>query len=120
MSEYLADFRAGDTKIIKIQYEAGVDITGWVFYLALFEDFGKTNTVLVSTTAGANPLDDPANGLVYIVLDSDVSAEIPADKYYFTVKRSDPSVSPPEVKTIMPPIADYKDKVVVTPGSLNT
>jgi hypothetical protein len=116
MGEYVKDFRQGDTKVIKINYGAGVDITGWKFWFTLRKEIGDSTYVAqATTTAGDNPDDDPPNGLAYITLSSADSMTIPAAKYYYDVQVSKGG-SPPVIKTILPPIESYKDRIEVVPG----
>lgn len=110
MAKYITDFRAGDTKRLKISY--GIDITGYEFKLSLFTDFATTPELEVSTVAGDDPADVPLEGLVYLEIPSDVSATIVPNKYYYSVERIIAG-SPPDIYTIIPEIKDYKDKVLV-------
>ena len=113
MGTYVKDFRQGETKTIKINYGSGCDITGWKFWFTLRKEFNDTTFVAQAThTAGDDPNDDVANGLCYITMDSDVSELIPAGKYYYDVRVSKGG-TPPVIRTIIPPIDDYKDKVEV-------
>ena len=115
MAKELADFRQGDTKKIKIDYGTGFDITGYQFWFTLRSDFGSAIVAQVSTTAGDHALDDVANGIAYIQLDSDVSKEIPAGKYVWDIQRSIPAV-PPDVLTLLPTLKNVKDKIIVYEG----
>ena len=116
MGDYISNFRQGDSKIIKIDYGTGIDITGWKFWFTIKEDLESKKIIAqVITTAGDDPNDDVLNGLVYITLDSATSETIPPDKYYYDVQVSKGGV-PPIIKTIIPPVADYKDRVIVVPG----
>lgn len=113
MSEYIEDFRQGNTKVIKIDYGKGIDITGWTFYLTLKENIDDTSNIAqVSSVAGSDPMDDAVNGLAYLTLDSTTSASIEPGKYYWSLQ-VDKGGSPPVIKTLLPPIDDYKDKVEV-------
>lgn len=116
MGTYVSDFRQGDTKIIKVDFGNGVNITGWVFWFTLRKEFGDKNFVAqVTYNAGDNSMDDIFNGLAHITLDSDTSATIEPGKYYYDVQVSKGG-TPPNIKTILPPIDDYKDRVTVVPG----
>lgn len=117
MSDYITDFRQGDTKVIKIDYGTGVDITGWIFIFTMKAKLeSATITAQVKTTAGDNPLDDVANGLCYITLDSDTSYTIAPGKYFYDVQVNKGGV-PPVIKTILPPITDVNDKITVVAGA---
>lgn len=116
MSDYIADFRQGDSKVIKINYGTGVDITGWSFIFTMKLELDSTTIAAqIKTTAGDNGLDDVANGLCYITLDSDTSYLLKPEKYYYDVQVNKGG-SPAVIKTILPPIEDYKDRVIVVPG----
>jgi len=116
MSDYITDFRQGDSKVIKIEYGTGVDITGWKFWFTMKTELDASTIIAqVSTTAGDDALDDVLNGLVYITLDSSTSYDITPGKYYYDVQVSKGG-NPPVIKTILPPIEDYKDKITVVPG----
>lgn len=115
MAKYLEDFRAGDTVTIRIDYGA-VDITGWKFWFTLKSKFDDASPVAQAvTTAGTGGLDDAVNGICYLTMPSDVTKTIPAGKYVYDVQRAIDG-SPPDVKTLIPPVADYKDKLEVVDG----
>jgi len=106
MGTYIKDFRQGETKSIKINYGAGCDITGWLFWFTMRKEFDDTDFVAQAThTAGADANDDPTSGLAYITLPSDVSALIDIGKYYYDVRVSKGG-TPPVIRTIVPPIED--------------
>lgn len=113
MAKYMSDFRQGDTKKIKISY--ATDITGYQFKLVLLTDFGVSATLEVTTTAGDDLADVPLEGLCYITMTSTQSATVPPGKYYYFIQRIITG-SPDDIYTIMPPIKDYKDKVLVVDG----
>jgi len=120
MSDYIKDFRQGDSKIIKIDYGLGIDVTGWKFWITLKNELDDSNIVAqVSTTAGDDANDDLANGIVYLTIDSTTSLGIPSGKYYYDVQVSKGG-NPPIIKTILPPIDDYKDRINVVPGLTKT
>ena len=113
MAQYLEDIRQGNSFDTKIEY--GVDVTGWQFALTLsltlnqaVPDFTKI------VTAGDNALDDVIAGDVFIHVSAEECDGIAAGKYYYAVKRWDVS-SPPKELTLVPPTADYKDRVIVVP-----
>ena len=104
MAKELKDFRQGDTKVIKIDYGVGFDITGYIFFFTLRNEFTDAGFVAqVKTTAGDHALDDVANGIAYLVLPSDTSLTIPVAKYVWDVQRVIPG-SPPDVLTLLPTI----------------
>ena len=116
MAQYIEDFRQGDTKVSVVDYGKGVDITGWILYLILRNNLDDTENVLqVSTTAGDNPLDDIANGLVHITVTAEESAALDPKKYYYAVKVNKGG-SPSVIWTLLPPITDVKDRVEVFDG----
>ena len=120
MSDYIRDFRQGDSKVIKIDYGIGVDITGWKFWFTMKTELDSSNIITqISTIAGDDTNDDVANGIVYITIDSLTSYSIPAGKYYYDVQVSKGG-NPPFIKTILPPIEDYKDRITVVPGLTKT
>ena len=120
MSDYISDFRQGDSKVIKIDYGVGIDVTGWKFWMTMKTELDSSSYVAqVSTTAGDDANDDVANGIVYITIDSTTSYDIPAGKYYYDVQVSKGG-NPPIIKTILPPIEDYKDRITVVQGLTKT
>lgn len=116
MATELSDFRVGDTKIIKLFYGAGVDITGYKHWFTLRSTFDGAIVAQVESLVGSHSLDDAANGLAYLQLESDASKLIPAAKYQWDVQRSDTSVSPPVVHTLLPSLKKYKEKIEVLEG----
>lgn len=116
MGTYLKDFRQGDTKTIVMDYGNGVDVTGWEFTITLKESFGSSKIACQATTiAGDNTLDDVNNGLVHLTIDSVISTAIKPGKYYYDVQVNKGG-SPPDIRTILPPIDDYKDRITVVEG----
>lgn len=113
MGTYIPDFRQGDTKIIKVDYGIGYDITGWVFYFVMKLDADSRNAdVLISTTVGDNTLDDALNGLVHITLDSNISKALKPGSYLYSVKRSKGGI-PEDIQTVLPPIDESQDRIRV-------
>lgn len=113
MSDYIEDIRQGNTKVIKIDYGKGVDITGWIFYLTLKNDIDDVDFVVqVTNTAGDNPLDDVANGLMFLTLPSDVSGTIEPNDYYWSIQVNKGG-TPPVIVTLLPPTDDYKDRLKI-------
>ncbi len=115
MAKELNDFRQGDTKKIRINYGAGVDITGYIHWFTLRDSFGSPIVTQVKSTAGDHPLDDIANGLAYLQLESDKSKLIPAGKYVWDVQRVIP-LTPPDVLTLLPTLKNVNDKIQVFDG----
>lgn len=115
MAKELSDFRQGDTKKIRIDYGTGFDITGYMFWFTLRDDFNTAIVTQVSTTAGDHPLDDVLNGVAYIQLESDDSKLIPAGKYVWDIQRAIPGV-PPDVLTLLPTLKNVKDRIIVYEG----
>lgn len=114
MGDYLNNFRQGDDKVIRIQYPVGIDITGWTFWFVMNDSLdAKTPIIQISHLAGDNVLDDPANGLVYITLPATDTGTMKDGSYYYSVKRVDTGGS---IRTILPPIDDYRDMVKVIPS----
>jgi hypothetical protein len=116
MSEYLQDFRVGDTVRVKIQYPTTTDITGYKFWLTLknaFED-ADPGVMQIETTAGDDPLDIPGSGRAYLVATPTDTGSIAPGKYVWDIQAM---TADGEITTIAPPIAEYKDKVTVVPGA---
>lgn len=116
MASEISDFRLGDTKIIKLFYGTGISIVGYKHWFTLRSDFDGAIVAQVSSLAGSHSLDDVANGLAYLQLESDVSKTIPAGDYLWDIQRSDTSVNPPVVHTLLPSLKKYKDKIKVLEG----
>ena len=117
MAKELADFRQGDTKKIKIDYGTGFDITGYKFWFTLREELISNDIVAqVSTTVGDHPLDDPANGIAYIQMESDVTKTITPGEYVWDVQRVLPATTPPDVLTLLPTLKNAEDKIEVVAG----
>lgn len=112
MAKYITNFRAGDTKKLKVSY--ATDITTYQFRFTLVDDFGNTPVLQVTTTAGDDAADIPDEGLCYITIESTDTNNIPAGKYYYYLERIIPG-TPDDIYTVMPPSKDYKDKVEVIP-----
>jgi len=116
MAKYLQDIRQGDTRTIKINYGEGFDISGWTFYFVMKEDLtAEEPDVLITTTVGDHTEDDAANGIVNIVVSSAITGALTASSYYYSVKRSDGGATP-DIKTILPPVDEYKDRLRIIPA----
>jgi len=117
MAKELADFRQGDTKKIKVDYGTGFNITGYKFWFTLREELTSAAIIAqVSTVAGNHALDDVANGIAYIQMESDVTKLIPAGEYVWDIQRVLPSTNPPDVLTLLPTLKNAEDKVLVVAG----
>ena len=113
MAKYLQDIRQGDSRTIRIDYGNGFDISGWTFYFTMSLEIDQvTPDVEISTNVGDHPEDDAANGIVNIYVPDSVTAALSPDAYYYSIKRTDNDVTP-DIKTILPPIDDYKDRLRV-------
>lgn len=112
MAKYLSDIRIGNTLKIEINYGVEKDITGWNFRFVILADWGKTPVVDITTVAGNHALDVPTEGLCYIELSSTISDTLKVGKYYYYVDRIITG-SPDDIVTILPPNADYKDKIEI-------
>lgn len=111
----LSDFRKGETKVIKIDYGADTDITGWSFKVVFKKKSDQVhNDLEIETTAGDEVLDDPMNGLAYLIIDSTTSLGLDVGKYFYSVKRIKPG-SPQDIKTIAPPDDEYNERITVYP-----
>jgi hypothetical protein len=118
MAKYIPDLRAGDDYNIKLVVNdiAGlpVDITGYKFWLTLkasYEDLDIAAVLQFSTTVGDNVNDIALSGICYITVPASVTKTIPAGKYFYDIQQKVGT----SLTTVLPPIADYKDKVVVIP-----
>lgn len=85
-----------------------IDITDWIIILTFkTEDTDVDPGLLqITTTAGDDPLDDAVNGIMYVVLPSDDSANLPVGTIHYGFKRIIPG-TPPDVLTL------DKDKVKI-------
>lgn len=111
MAKYLQDIRQGDSRTIRINYGTGFDITGWVFYFTMKADLDLVaNDVEISATVGDHVEDDGANGIVNIFVPATTTGALSEGSYYYSVKRSD-SAATPDIKTILPPVDEYKDRL---------
>ena len=114
MAKELANFRQGDTKVIKvINTTTGYDVTGHTFWFTLRDKFDNVAFIAqVKTTAGDHPLDDIANNTIFIEMGSDVTKGIPVGSYFWDIQRSEGGV-PPVIVTILPTEKNLKDKILV-------
>jgi hypothetical protein len=115
MAKYIEDFRQGDTVKLKIVYDTTTDVTGFKYWFTVktsFDDPDTAAVMQVETTAGDHVDDDLVNGVIYIVAPASSTAAIPTGKYYYDIQELSLSG---EIRTLVPPIEDYKDKVFVSP-----
>ena len=121
MGKYINDFRAGDVFRLKIKKQikdteldtiTPINLTGYVFTISFSEDFDSAPKLTKSFTAGQNELDSPADGYIFIEINSEETRLLTPGKYVYDVQMVS---STGDVKTILPPASDYKDKVSVLP-----
>lgn len=116
MAKYLKDFRVGDTVSVKIEYPNTTNIAGYKFWLTLKKNINDVVPVVqVSTVAGSNVLDDAAHGVCYLQIPSTTTAAIPVGKYYYDLQRALPGQVVPDIRTLIPPVEEYRDKISVLP-----
>jgi len=120
MAKYISDFRAGDTITLKIDFGVGVDITNYKFWFTIREDLDGAIIAQTTTTAGSNINDDPVNGLCYITMPNIETKNIEQGSYYYDVQLAYLDNGSTIVKTLLPPIKDWNDKVKVVPGITKT
>jgi len=118
MAKYIPDLRAGDDYNLKLTVNdiAGlpVDITGYKFWLTLkssYEDLDSAAVLQFSTTVGDNADDVALSGICHITVPASLTKPIPAGKYFYDIQQKVGT----NLTTVLPPIADYKDKVIVIP-----
>lgn len=118
MAKYLPDMRAGDDYNIKLRILDNnsnvVDITGYKFWLTLKSSFEETDNLAVlqfNTIAGYNNNDDPTQGICYLAVPAALTKPIAAGSYYYDIQQEVGT----NVTTVLPPVADYKDKIIVVP-----
>jgi len=110
----LQNFRRGDTYKLKLNFP-GRDITGWLFTFTMKSALEDTIPALqITRTAGDGSNDDPANGIVYLEVDSLTSAALNPGNYFYDIQRVIPG-NPPDVRTILPPITAPTEKIKVIP-----
>ena len=111
MSKYLKNFRRGDTKLIRVDYDT--DITGWTFWFTLRKEFADAAFVLqIKTNPGDHALDDPAAGIVHFEIQSDASKTLEPYDYVWDIQVSKGG-TPPDITTILPPVEDVRDRLTV-------
>ena len=115
MATYLQDIRQGDDYVLKFDFGSACDITGYELTLTVKESFTDTdaNAVLkYSSIAGSNSADAPLIGISYLMVPADITKLTEAGNYYYDVQVKTPQGN---VATLLPPIDDYKDKIVIAP-----
>lgn len=110
----LTPFYRGDTRILKIlvQNDNGsssptpVNVTGDVFTVTFkpdqdLPDWKAPLQVSVTAASGGSPASDPANGIVYLTLTSEMTDLLDGGvEYFYDVQRTE-SGSPPVVSTLV-------------------
>lgn len=115
MAQYLEDIRQGDDYVLKVDFGTANNITGFEFWLTLKQDFEQTDAqavLQVSTVAGDDTADDPTHGIAYIRIPAATTKTIDPNSYLYDLQVK---TSTGLVQTIIPPNADYKDRVKVIP-----
>lgn len=115
MATYLQDIRQGDDYVIQFDYGTDNDITGFEFWLTIkesFDDIDASAILQYSTTAGDDPSDDPTHGTAVMRVPASITKEAITGSYYYDVQVRSPTG---QVATIVPPVEDYKDKIMIAP-----
>jgi len=107
-SSKLRSIYRGDTKRYKFSFLANgipIDITDWTLWFTLkIDEHDSDNMAIlqVQTTAGDNSLDEPVNGIMFLVLTSIDTDPIDPGLYYYDFQRVVPQIAQPDdVKTII-------------------
>ena len=118
MAKYLPDMRAGDDYNVKLVINdstgAPKDITGYKFWLTLKASISDADTAAAlqfSTTAGDNVNDDIVHGICYMAVPASMTKSIIPGEYRYDIQQRVGNA----LTTVLPPIADYKDKLIVIP-----
>ena len=118
MAKYLPDMRAGDDYNIKLVINDSTgtakNITGYKFWLTLKAAISDADTAAAlqfSTTAGDNVNDDLPNGICYMAVPAAMTKLIVSGEYRYDIQQRVGN----SLTTVLPPIADYKDKLTVIP-----
>jgi len=108
----LKNFRRGDTYQVRLVF-SGQDITGWAFTFTLKASLSDTIPALqIQQVAGDGPNDLPAEGVITLEITSTQSAELIPGSYYYDIQRVIAG-TPPNVRTILPPIDSPNEKIKV-------
>jgi hypothetical protein len=109
MAKYLPDIRAGDTLRIKLTYPVGKVLTGYIHRMTLRLDLATAPALLAESTFGDHTAD--MDNVAYVEA-MPVTTHIPTGKYYYAVEAENAAG---DVVTLVPPPAEYKDKLLVAP-----
>ena len=119
MSSYLPDMRVGDDYTIQLtvadENQLAVNITGYKFWFTMksaFTDLDAAAVLQFSTTVGDNANDDAVNGICFISVPASQTKTIPTGSYYYDIQQKTATGG---LTTVLPPIAEYKDKITVIP-----
>lgn len=119
MSSYLPDMRAGDNYKIKLTITDSllipIDITGYKFWLTLksaFTDLDVASVLQFTTTVGSNVNDVALSGVCIIDVPAASTKSIAEGNYFYDIQQITPLG---DITTVMPPVADYKDRIKVVP-----
>jgi hypothetical protein len=120
MAKYLPDLRVGDDYSIELTVKNlsgnAQNITGYKFWLTLKSSFDLSDAnaeLQFSSTAGDNPNDEPVNGICFLYVPASITKNIPAGSYYYDIQQK--AGANGGLSTVLPPVADYKDKIIVVP-----
>ncbi len=120
MSKYLPDLRAGDdypiTLTVKDSLGQPQDITGFKFWLTFKSSFSLLDAdaeLQFVTTAGDNVNDNLLGGICVLYVPAATTALIPVGSYYYDIQQQAGVAG--GLSTVLPPVADYKDKILVVP-----
>lgn len=118
MAKYLPDMRQGDDYNVKLVINdttgAAKNITGYKFWLTLkasISDADAAAALQFSTTAGDNVNDNLLNGICYLAVPAAMTKLVPPGDYRYDIQQRVGNA----LTTVLPPIADYKDKLTVVP-----
>jgi len=124
MAKYLPDMRVGDDYSIQLTVNntdtTPVDVTGYKFWLTLKADYTLDDTLAAlqfSTTAGDNANDDLLNGKVFLYVPGSLTKTVLPGQYYYDIQQKS---STGGLSTVLPPIADYRDRLLVVPEVTQT
>lgn len=110
MAKHLPDFRVGDTYRLKIQYPEGTNLNGYRHWLTVRPDFGATPVLEVESLFGDHSADEL--NIAYLEATPVQTALITAGRYVYDLQASSQNG---DIITLLPPVADYKDKLFIAP-----
>jgi hypothetical protein len=120
MAKYLPDFRVGDDYPIELTIKDlngnAQNITGYKFWLTLKSSFDLDDAsaeLQFISTVGDNPNDQPLSGICFLYVPASITKDIPAGSYYYDIQQK--AGVNGGLSTVIPPVVDYKDKVIVVP-----